>query len=65
MASVAAFMAALMAKETAIVWPAVLFAIVLIVPFDKPNGEKTSHGETPALKAGCVLRSVRSFHFWE
>jgi len=41
-ASAAAFMAALMAKETAIVWPAVLFAMALIVPFDKPHGGKPS-----------------------
>jgi hypothetical protein len=50
-AAVAAFMAALMAKETAIIWPAVLFAIVLMVPFDKPNGEKTSPGGSPNFES--------------
>jgi len=63
MASVAAFMAALMDEETAIVWPAVLFAIVLIVPFDKPNGEKTSHGGNACFEGRLrsALREILPF----
>jgi len=34
-ASAGAFLTALMAKETAIVWPAVLFAVALITPFGR------------------------------
>ena len=45
-ASLATFMAALMAKETAMVWPAVLFVMILVVPFDKPEGAKTSQGDS-------------------
>jgi len=43
-ASAAACLAALMAKETAIVLPAVLFAMALIMPFGKPSWEEAANG---------------------
>ncbi len=43
-ASALAFLAALMAKETAIVWPGVLFAVALIAPFDEPSVGRTARG---------------------
>jgi len=43
-ASAAAFLAALMAKETAIVLPAVLFAVALIMPSGKPDWGKAAKG---------------------
>ncbi len=55
-ASAAAFMAALMAKETAIVWPAVLFAMALIVPFDKPHGGKPSRRGNANFEARLLPR---------
>lgn len=61
--SVAAFMAALMAKETAMVWPAVLFVTILIVPFDKPDEGKTSRGKDPGLRGrlGSALVGIVPF----
>jgi protein O-mannosyl-transferase len=52
-ASLAAFMAALMAKETAIVWPAVLLVVNLIVPFDKGTASPSaaSREEDKGLEA--------------
>ncbi len=62
-ASAVAFMAALMAKETAIVWPAVLFAMVLTVPFDRPAAGKTSPEESVGVsrRAVSALREVLPF----
>jgi protein O-mannosyl-transferase len=62
-ASVTAFMAALMAKETAIVWPAVLFVMILVVPFEKPDGGKTSRGKAPSLRGrvGSALVEIVPF----
>ena len=56
-------MAALMAKETAIVWPAVLFVMILVVPFDKPGGGKTLRGEAPSLRGrlGSALGEIVPF----
>ncbi len=60
--SVAAFTVALMTKETAIVWPAVLFFIILLVPFDRPRGN-TSRGadESSRVRLRSVLREIVPF----
>jgi hypothetical protein len=62
-ASVASFMAALMAKETAIIWPAVLFVTVLMEPFDGPNGGKASREGRVGLagRAFLALREIVPF----
>ena len=62
-ASLAAFMVALMAKETAIVWPAALFVMILVVPFDRPNTGKPSRGEDERFKArvGSALGKIVPF----
>jgi hypothetical protein len=62
-ASVTAFMAALMAKETAIVWPMVLFVMILIVPFDKPKWGNTSHGKDASFRGqlGSALGEIVPF----
>ncbi|MGH9550677.1 MAG: tetratricopeptide repeat protein, partial [Terriglobales bacterium] len=56
-------MAALMVKETAIVWPAALFVMILIVPSDKPNPGKPSRGEDERSKArvGSALGKIVPF----
>jgi protein O-mannosyl-transferase len=56
-ASVAACLAALMAKETAIVLPAVLFAMALIVPFSRADRKDASEGES----TGFRIRLVSAF----
>jgi hypothetical protein len=62
-ASLGAFMAALMAKETAMVWPAVLFVMILIVPFDQPDGKKTSREKDASFKVllGSALGKIAPF----
>ena len=61
--SVAAFVAALMAKETAIVWPAVLFVMILIVPFDRPDEGKTSRAKDASFRdrLGSALAGIVPF----
>jgi protein O-mannosyl-transferase len=55
-ASAAACLAAMMAKETAMVLPAVFFALALITPFGKLGGKKTAAEENPGL--GVLLVSA-------
>ena len=56
-ASAAACLAALMAKETAIVLPAVLFAMALIMPFSKAGREEASKRKS----IGFRIRLVSAF----
>jgi protein O-mannosyl-transferase len=56
-ASAAVCLAALMAKETAIVLPAVLFALALIMPLSKSVGEKPADAQSP----GAASRLFSAF----
>jgi protein O-mannosyl-transferase len=62
-ASAGAFLAALMAKETAIVWPAVLFAVALILPFDKTGKGKAAmpQGADFRIRLGSAFRETLLF----
>ncbi len=50
LASAAAFLAALMIKETAIVWPVVVFALALFVPVNNPDSVKATKSGKPNLQ---------------
>jgi hypothetical protein len=54
MASAAACLTALMAKETAIVLPAILFALALITPFAKPGREQIAGGKSSGFGVRLV-----------
>ncbi len=54
LASAAAFLAALMIKETAIVWPVVVFALALFVPVNNTGGVKATKSEGPDLQVRIV-----------
>jgi protein O-mannosyl-transferase len=56
-ASAVACLAALLAKETAIVLPVMLFALALVTPPDKPRAEEAANGES----AGLPVRLLSAF----
>jgi protein O-mannosyl-transferase len=62
-ASAVACLAALMVKETAIVLPAALFALALIMPPGKPRVEEAANGESASLRVRLVsvLRQTLPF----
>src|SRR3984893_13314083 len=62
-ASAGAFLTALMAKETAIVWPAVLFAVALITPFGRGDKGRAAmeRGEDSRIRLISAFREALLF----